>query len=93
MNCKVSIVASDKPDRCIKCLGDDHFVDLKNRVCKACMRLGDSTCRRRRLDWTKGQAQRFQSMVEEQEGGESSKAGSLAQSQSSQSQSRGRSVN
>ena len=54
------------------------------------MGLGDSTYRRR-LDWGKREAKRFQSMVAEKGGGEFSHVESLAQSQSegvSQSQSR-----
>ena len=86
---------ADKHTLCIDCLGGDHFADLKDRVCEQCMCLGDSIYRQRRHDWVHRQCDKFNIMLENEDGGGgASQAGSLAmsRSQGSLSQSRGRSV-
>ena len=61
-----TMVHSDKHTLCISCLGGEHFVDLKDRVCEQCKGLGDSTYRRRRYDWVARQADRFKTMLEKE---------------------------
>ena len=57
--CPATIKASHRHTLSIACLGDEHFVDLKHKVCKECLGLGKSTYRRRRYDWIDRQSKRF----------------------------------
>ena len=64
-----SIRDSDKHTLCIDCLGDDHFVDIKDRMCEQCMGLGESNYRWRRHDWVQRQLAKFNTMLEKEDGG------------------------
>ena len=70
LNCRRgSIKDSDKHTLCIDCVGDDHFVDIKDRVCELCMALGESTYRWRRHNWVQCQLAKFNSMFETEDRG------------------------
>ena len=78
--CRSTIKASDKHTLCIRCLGDDHFVDLGDRVCEDCLGLGESAYRCRRMQWADRWSRHFTAMLDEQEVEESSQVESLASS-------------
>ena len=90
--CRSTIKASDKHTLCVRCLGDEHFVGLGDRVCEDCLGLKKGTYRRRIRHWANRQSLRFAAMVDEQEGGESSQVESLTSSQSQSQSQRGRSM-